>query len=1136
MKKNERADVSSFARYLFLTVVACLLSSTNMLASASANAQGVHDLKIEIELKEASIEHAFELIESRTPFEFFYKNRDLSNTVKLDLPKQEYVVADVLKLIAKRGSLKFRRVNNSISVSAANSNGSKNAPVIVEEVERTITGVVTGTDDGQPLPFVNILIKGTVQGTTSDVDGKYEITVPGESSVLIYRFAGYVGKEETVGNRTVINVELTPDVKSLGEVVVTGVASETPKEKLSFTIASVDSEVLTKAPASNAGNALVGKIAGLRVSPSSVPGEAPSILLRGATNLRTSNGPLILLDGAILEGSLSDINVQDIDRYEVLKGASAATLYGSRAANGVIAIYTKSGKNLKVGQTDVFVRSEVTMERSYKDRHPEKAKFHNKQVDANGNIITDADGLALDDTPSINDKPFAVYKDHLDDFFEGSTSFRNYVRLMNRTANGNMSVSFEQQNASGGIAMHDGNTRYNFSAGLDQNFADVLDLKVRSRYIWDKDDTRPRDIQTLIFASPDADFFAPNEEDGSPYNYNANSFVLGSYFNPFYQLANRESERIRKRFIASVQGDVHISEALKFTGLFGFDTRADNSTGYTDIGYLANANGIPEEGDVDRGYYEEVAMNASAAFSYIKQFGDWNLRSTLKYQYEDDVEQGFNIDGDFLGVAGFDNFRAVRADTSGLGYQFLSVGDTRPLQIRSDSYALAVGGDYKDRYIFDFVVRRDGSSLFGEDERWQWFSRGSLAWRITQDFQIDGVDELKVSASLGTAGGRPGFNDQYEIANVSNGLISFPQQLANPNLKPNITTEAEFTLSSQFLDKFDLLVSYSTQENRDQLLSVPVSVAATGGRSTQIQNAATLSTNTIEFTLGYKAINKADLGLTFDLVGDRTVQTITEFNAPQVLAGGAGIWKEGSELTQMYGRRYAKSLSDLTVDDNGIVLNGQFAGLGNTSTIDDYEINDMGFVIPKGSQYTSDERVVPLVNEDGEEEQELLIGNARPDLNLGIRTGFRFKAFNIYMLWETQIGGDIYNAGLASLDRDGLGPDYDQAHRPEGQRHYTSFRQSIYNGRRLNAEYVEDASHVRLRELSINYNMTAPQLERIGLKNVFKSVQLSFIANNVLLFAKYRGFDPMAGGINTRYDSYTFPLIRTFSGSLSLNF
>ena len=1136
MKKIKQVNVYSFTKQLFFVFVACFLSSTLLMAASESEAQGVHDLTIEIELNESSIKQTFRLIESQTPFEFFYKERDLSNSIKLDLPKQEYVVADILKLVAKRGGLKFRRVNNTISVSAANARGSRNAPVIVEEVAQTVTGVVTGSDDGQPLPFVSIIIKGTTQGTTTDVDGKYEITVPGQSSVLTYRFAGYTSKEETVGNRSVINVVLAPDVKSLGEVVVTGVASETPKEKLSFTIASVDSEVLTKAPASNAGNALVGKIAGLRVSPNPIPGQGPSILLRGATNLRTSNGPLILLDGAILEGSLSDINVQDIDRYEVLKGASAATLYGSRAANGVIAIYTKSGKSLKVGQTDVFVRSEVTMERSYKGRHPEKAKFHNKQVDANGNIITDADGLALDDAPSINDKPFAVYKDHLDDFFDGSTSFRNYVRLMNRTANGNMSISFEQQNASGGIAMHDGNTRYNFSIGLDQNFAEIFDLKVRSRYIWDRDDTRPRDVNTLIFSSPDADFFAPNEEDGSPYNYNANSFVLGSYFNPFYQLANRQSERIRKRFIASAQGDLHITEDFKFTGVLGFDTRADNSTGYTDIGYLANANGIPEQGDVDRGYNQNIAMNASAAFSYIKSIGDWNLRSTLKYQYEDDVYEGFSVDGDFLGVAGFDNFRAVRADTSGLGYQFLSVGDTRPIQRRSDSYALAVGGDYKDRYIFDFVVRRDGSSLFGEDERWQWFSRGSLAWRITQDFQIDGVDELKLSASLGTAGGRPGFNDQYEIANVSNGLISFPQQLANPNLKPNITTEAEFTLSSQFLDRFDLLVSYSTQENRDQLLAVPVSVAATGGRSTQIQNAATLSTNTFEFTLGYQAINKSDLGLSFDLVGDRTVQTITEFNAPQVLASGAGIWKEGSELTQMYGRKYAKSLSDLTVDDNGIVLNGQFAGLGNTSTIDDYEINDMGFVIPKGTQYTGDERVVPLVNEEGEEEQELLIGNARPDLNLGLRTSLRYKAFNIYMLWETQIGGDIYNAGLASLDRDGLGPDYDQGDRPEGQRHHTSFRQSIYNGRRLNQEYVEDATHLRLRELSVNYTLSAPQLERIGLKNVFKRVQVSFIANNVLLFAKYRGFDPTFGGINSRYDTYGFPLIRTFSGSLSFNF
>lgn len=1134
MEKNIREGIIKNARFLFFCILGHFFLTISSQANG-ANVQSVHDHKLQIELRDASITEVFGIIEATSPYEFFYRDNDVDNKVKLNLPFGEYSVGKLLRLVAKEGRLRFKRINNSISVIAYEPQNQTAEDLIIEEQDRRVSGKVIGSDDRAPLPFVNIFVKGTTVGTATDIDGNYQINVPAESSILVFRYTGYVSQEIEIGNRETINVELEPDVTTLGDVVVTGVASETPREKLSFTIASVDSEVLTKAPAANAGNALVGKVAGLRIDPSNVPGQGPSILLRGATNLRTGNGPLILLDGAILEGSLSDISVQDIDRYEILKGASAATLYGSRAANGVIAIYTKSGKNLSVGQTSVFVRNEVIFERSYRGRHPEKARFHNKQVDANGDIVTDDDGLALDDSPSINDKPFSVYRDHLEDFFQGTTSYRNYVRLSNRTANGNMSISFEQQNASGGIDLHNGNQRYNFSLGIDQSFQNRFDLKIRSRYIWDKDDTRPRDIGTLIFASPDADWFAPNEEDGSPYNYNANSFILGSFFNPFYQLANRRAENVGKRFIASGQGDLHITDSFKFTGVLGFDTRADNSTGFTNPGYLAVV-GEPTQGDIDRGYSQTVALNASAAFSYIKKFGDFNLRSTLKYQYEDRTDEGFSIDGDFLGVRDFDNLRAVRADTSGLGYQFLSATDSRPVQIRADSYALAAGGDFQDKYIFDFVVRRDGSSLFGAEERWQWFSRGSLAWRVTEDFQIQGVDELKISASLGTAGGRPGFNDKYEIASVANGLISFPQQLANPRLKPNITTETEFTLSSKFLNKFDLLMSYSRQENRDQVLSIPVSVAATGGRSTQVQNAATLSTNTFEFTLGYTAIKNQKIGLTFDLVADRTVQTITEFNAPQVLASGAGIWKEGSELTQMYGRRYAKSLSELTVDQNGIVLNGQFAGLGNTSTLDDYEINDLGYVIPKGTQYTSNERVVPLVNEDGLEAQELLIGNARPDFNLGLRTGFRFKQLNIYMLWEAQIGGDVYNAGLQSLDRDGLGPDYDQAHRPEGQRHHTSFRQSIYNGRRLNAEYVEDASHIRLREFSVNYEFSAQNLQKLGVGNVFKGVQFSFIANNLLLFAKYKGFDPTMGGINTRYDTYGFPLIRTFSGSVSFNF
>lgn len=1134
MKNIYKASLQRGVKYCLYGIVLQVFLISSLMANPTST-QSIRDYKVNLELREASITQAFQNLEGITPFKFFYKKKDIDQKVKINLPQGEYTVANILESISRSAALNFKQIDKNISVAQVPNNTQSNADRVVVVEEKTLSGRVVSSEDNQPLPTVTVRVKGTTNGTQTDPEGRFSLTVADNAAVLEFRFLGFQTQDVQIGNQAVFNISLQAESINLDDFVVTGVAAATPREKLSFTVASVNSDVLSKAPAANAGNALVGKVAGLRISPSNVPGAGPEILLRGSTNLRTGNGPLVLLDGAILEGSLSDISVQDIERYEILKGASAATLYGSRAANGVIAIYTKSGKGLAVGQTNVFFRSEVISENTYRGRHPAKARFHNKQTDANGDIITDNDGLALDKNPSINDAPFSRYRDHLEDFFAGSTSFRNYIRMSNRTANGNVSVSFEQQNATGGIDLHEGNRRYNFAVGVDQNFSERFDLSIRARYIWDRDDRRPRNIGSLIFGSPDADWFAANEEDGSPFNYDANSFILDSFFNPFYTLSNSLSERVRKRFISSAKGDLSITDDLKFTGIFGFDTRQDLTSAFQNPGFLAVV-GNPGQGDIDRGFAETFAVNASAALTYVKDFGDISLRSTLKYQYEDRQDQGFTIDADFLGVSNFNNLSAARADTSGLGYQFLSATDTRDIQIRSDSYAFAVGGDYLDKYILDFVVRYDGSSLFGSQERYQWFSRVSAAYRITEDFDIPGFQELKISGSLGTAGGRPLFNDRFEIANVNDGLISFPQQLANPNLKPNITTETEFTLSGNFLDRFDVLASYSQQENRDQVLTVPISVAATGGRSTQVQNAATLSTNTFEFTLGYNAIRKADMGLRFDLVADRTVQTITEFSAPQVLAAGAGIWKEGSELTQMYGRKYAKSLSDLTVDANGIVLNGQFAGLGNTSTINDYEINDLGYVIPSGTQFTNNERVVPLVNENGQEEQELVIGNARPDLNLGLRTAFRWKNVNIYMLWEAQIGGDVYNSGLQALDRDGLGPDYDQADRPEGQRHWTSFRQSIYNGRRLNSEYVEDASHVRLRELSVNYELGNNTLEKLGMSNVFKSVQLSFIANNVLLLAKYRGFDPTSGGINARFDGYAFPLIRTFSGSISMNF
>ncbi|MFC2187922.1 TonB-dependent receptor plug domain-containing protein, partial [Fulvivirgaceae bacterium LMO-SS25] len=223
---------------------------------------------------------------------------------------------------------------------------------------RTITGTVTSAEDGEPLPAVSIQLKGTTTGAITELDGTYRINVPQSGGVLVFSFVGLTTKEVNIGNNTVIDVQLVSDVKTLGEIIVTGVAAGTPEKKLSFTVGKLNEEIIQQAPAVNAGAALQGKIAGVRVVQSSQPGQAASIQLRGASTIGTgASTPLIVVDGVLTEGGLSTVNAQDIERIEVLKGASAASLFGSRAANGVIQIFTKTGASNAVGQTIVRVRN-----------------------------------------------------------------------------------------------------------------------------------------------------------------------------------------------------------------------------------------------------------------------------------------------------------------------------------------------------------------------------------------------------------------------------------------------------------------------------------------------------------------------------------------------------------------------------------------------------------------------------------------------------------------------------------------------------------------------------------------------------------------------------------------------------------
>ncbi|MEE4115569.1 MAG: TonB-dependent receptor plug domain-containing protein, partial [Marinilabiliaceae bacterium] len=412
-----------------------------------------------------------------------------------------------------------------------------------------VTGKVTDASDGTGIPGVSIVVDGTTNGTTTDMDGNYSITA-NRGETLEFTFVGMVDVRELI-DREVINVSMEPDLYNLAEVVVTGLAGATSKKKLTFTLETLDAEVIAKTPSLNVASALVGKVPGLRISEDFAPGGGVELLLRGATSLRTGNGPLVVVDGILTDGTIRDINIQDVANIEILKGASAASLYGSRAANGVIAIYTKRGLENKVGETRIRFRSEYGFESVYKSRMQEKINHHPFQLNPDGSFVLDVAGRAIPDAEYIWDNPFPVTYDHMVQFFTGSPYTTNFIEISNRAEKSNVLFSAEYADRQAAMELHDGNQRINLRLNADQYLGEKVKISTSVLLVQQKFDLSTIEMDNLLLADPSDNLLLPNY-DGTPYNVAGNKFVQPfTYMNPLYYLANDQDSKFRHRVLGS---------------------------------------------------------------------------------------------------------------------------------------------------------------------------------------------------------------------------------------------------------------------------------------------------------------------------------------------------------------------------------------------------------------------------------------------------------------------------------------------------------------------------------------------------------------------------------------------------------
>ncbi|HKC48440.1 MAG TPA: SusC/RagA family TonB-linked outer membrane protein, partial [Gemmatimonadales bacterium] len=916
--------------------------------------------------------------------------------------------------------------------------------------DAVVTGTVAG-GQGEALGGAIVVIDELSLAVATTVKGTYTLTVPagrvhGQSVTVSARYIGYAPSSAQLtlnAGTQQQNFTLKWDPFTLNAVVSTGVAERTDAKKLTVSVGHVDAAQLNQTPAVSALGALEGKVAGVRlIQANGSPGSEPSFRLRGATAIATPSscatepcastdapGPLIIVDGTIMRHGLADINSEDIDHLEVVKGAAASSLYGSDAANGVVQIFTKRGDRLADGQLVVTVRNEYGQSIKPKSiptalSSPYIIDTAGTYVDANGVTVNNGDfitaagnfigttGLPVIKANGIADVPYNSFGRPVYDaqaqLLTHAPFYTNYVSVGQRRGNTNYNVSFENTKQEGIMILLKGYNRQNFRLNVDQALTPRFDLSVGGFFGKSNNNQVTQGPGAPFFAvtfiEPYINLFAPNA-DGTPYNAQI-PHQLPNASNPVYRLANERITTDRSRITGYGRATYRLFDWLSLEGNYNYDQESSNFTDEVPKNFL-DSHGNPTSGSLTKIDSAGRTFNTGVTLTSVRSFqlGSATVRNTTKvaYIYEDQTANSFALAGNGFLVTNTPEFTAIDPTTL--------VPGSSTINVRNKNYYGITSFDINDRYLFDGLVRRDGSSLFGPDSRYANYFRVSGAYRVSQDMHINGIDEFKLRGSYGTAGLRPVFNAQYETFAYVSGRIQ-AVTLGNRNLKPAHSGELELGFNLDFLSRFTAEYSYSRKETRDQILLVPLSAAA--GFKGQWKNAGTLLANTHELSVGVQLVNKPEFSWQLNVAADRTRNRITALSVAPYLVGPD--YAGNNDVTQMfriapgqtygviYGTKIVRTYAELCQDPTKApqcVPGGLWAP-------DSVVVNEDGYLVRKSVYHTQNEKFIAFRDAAGN--TSVPIADVNPDFNASFTTTLRFKGFSAYALVDWTQGGHIYNA------------------------------------------------------------------------------------------------------------------------------
>lgn len=1108
-----------------------------VLTALQVSAKNYAQPTLSLNSKNAPLVQVFKEIEKQSAYRFYYSNDVVPADKQVTIMVRNASLEEVMNKMLADLPLLWKLVDEHRIVISVHEDNSR-------QERRVITGRVTGTD-GLPLQGASIMVKGSSSAVTADAQGMYKITVAETDKTLVISFTGYATIEKAIGNEKVINISLTSLSKSLDEVIVIGYGTQ-KKSDLTGSVGSIKAEELQKTKSASFLEAMQGRLAGVQItSASGEPGAAVNINIRGANSINAGTTPLYVIDGVQIDANnsemagfstvsnpLSSINPADIESMEILKDASATAIFGSRGANGVIIITTKGGKENSALELDTYWGIASPSKKLSLLNGQEYASYRYLIEPSNSLWGEDTNGDGINDKPrDYSNEPWHDWQKEVlrpallqnyNVFYSGGNAKTKFATSLGY---------FRQE----GIVKKNRYDRYSANLKIDHTASEKFKIgtSVNVSYVMNTGAassgaqtlTYTGVVQSLVMYKP------VNVAEEGQSTLDPDAMGLS---NPLDFVNFSYKQTPLTRLVGNVYGDYSFTKelVLRVSG-GGVLTSSENGEFYpnsTSWGYSRNGLAVLNSSNTTNWFNTNT-------LTYTKRFKSHSINAMLGFETNSYMAKTFSMRAE-----GFDIQTTNGVDNIHQGKVLTQIPTTnKSLNTRVSEFG-RINYSYKSRYMATATLRRDGSSKFGARNKYAWFPSGALAWNISKEpfmKNVSAVKNLKLRTSFGVTGNdripayqalAVGTTTYYSGVQTSELGIAITS-IANPALKWETTYQYDAGLDMELLKgRVSLTADVYRKETKDMLLNADVSGQT--GFYKQWQNIGRVDNTGLELAINTVNINTKKFSW-------NTAFNIT-FNRNKVRSLG------GVDFLSI-------RISD-QIMDVGRVITGQPIGTGYGYVFDGiYQTSD--FVNPSSGVYTLKEGVVSrsgIAVKPGDFKFKDLSGdnvvdnvndmqvisNSNPRHYGGLNNSFKYGDFDlsVFLLWSK--GNDIMNIGryrLEAYQSSNLSTDY-WYNRWTTTNPGNTHPGLVANGRfESSSYYVEDGSFLRLKNVSLGYNLPFAASRKIGIKNL----RVYFTAENLITWTKYSGFDPEIASnysLLPGLESISYPRARTFTLGLNVKF